>query len=527
MNDATYAFILKHREDDVRRLALREAGRLDVDMPLALQQIAGWQVARRKVPTWAANDSILYPPHLNMEQCSSEATARYKGLLLAANSPLQATTSPLQPTYSPLQPTYSPLQPPPTGGGFVDLTGGWGVDFFFMAGAANEPQQPQMPQEPQKSQEPQMPQKSQKPQMPQKPQKPQEPQKSQEPQQPQESQMPQEPQPPTYVEQNAELCELARHNFRVLGLECRVVCGSAADVLPTLPHMACIYLDPARRDEHGGRTYALKDCTPNVLQLLPLLSEKADHIILKLSPMLDWHQAVEELNAAAQREAEEDSVGKPPSAVAHAVHIVSVGNECKELIVEVRGARCDARDNFEVRRASCDARDYIRVHCVNILPEGATQHFSYLAPRTSHLETKPPHLETKEQKASPSRGRLEGAFLYEPNASIMKAGCFDEMANFYHVREISRNSHLFVSDEEVKDFPGRSFHVEQVCSMNKRELKEALRGMDQANITTRNFPISVAELRKRLRLKDGGDCYIFATTAADGSHQLYICRKIA
>ena len=445
MNDATYAFILKHREDDVRRLALRGTGRLDVDMPLALQQIAGWQVARRKVPTWAANDSILYPPHLNMEQCSSEATARYKGLLLAANSPLQ--------------PTYSPLQPPPTGGGFVDLTGGWGVDFFFMAGAANEPQEPQEPQK---------------------------------------------PQPPTYVEQNAELCELARHNFRVLGLKCRVVCGSAADVLPTLPHVACIYLDPARRDEHGGRTYALKDCTPNVLQLLPLLSEKADHIILKLSPMLDWHQAVEELNAAAQREAEEDSAGKPPSAVAHAVHIVSVGNECKELIVEVRGARCDARD-------------YIRVHCVNILPEGATQHFSYLAPRTSYLETKPPHLAEK-QKGSP--------FLYEPNASIMKAGCFDEMANFYHVREISRNSHLFVSDQEVKDFPGRSFHVEQVCSMNKRELKEALRGMEQANITTRNFPMSVAELRKRLRLKDGGDCYIFATTAADGSHQLYICRKI-
>jgi hypothetical protein len=495
MNDATYAFILKHREDDVRRLALRGTGRLDVDMPLALQQIAGWQVARRKVPTWAANDSILYPPHLNMEQCSSEATARYKGLLLAANSPLQ--------------PTYSPLQPPPTGGGFVDLTGGWGVDFFFMAGAANEPQEPQESQKPQESQE------------------------SQEPQQSQEPQESQKPQPPTYVEQNAELCELARHNFRVLGLECRVVCGSAADVLPTLPHVACIYLDPARRDEHGGRTYALKDCTPNVLQLLPLLSEKADHIILKLSPMLDWHQAVEELNAAAQREAEEDSAGKPPSAVAHAVHIVSVGNECKELIVEVRGARCEVRDSFEVRgatcevrdsfevrRATCDARDYIRVHCVNILPEGATQHFSYLVPRTSNLET-------KEQKASPSGGRLEGAFLYEPNASIMKAGCFDEMANFYHVREISRNSHLFVSDEEVKDFPGRSFHVEQVCSMNKRELKEALRGMEQANITTRNFPMSVAELRKRLRLKDGGDCYIFATTAADGSHQLYICRKIA
>ena len=434
-------------------------------------------MARRKVPTWTANDSILYPPHLNMEQCSSEATARYKGLLLAANSPLQ-------PTYSPLQPTYSPLQPPPTGGGFVDLTGGWGVDFFFMAGAANEPQEPQEPQK---------------------------------------------PQPPTYVEQNAELCELARHNFKVLGLKCRVVCGSAADVLPTLPHVACIYLDPARRDEHGGRTYALKDCTPDVLQLLPLLSEKADHIILKLSPMLDWHQAVEELNAAAQREAEEDSAGKPPSAVAHAVHIVSVGNECKELIVEVRGARCEVRDSFEVRGARCEVRDYIRVHCVNILPEGATQHFSYLAPRTSHLETKPPHLAEK-QKASPSRGRLEGAvgspFLYEPNASIMKAGCFDEMANFYHVREISRNSHLFVSDQEVKDFPGRSFHVEQVCSMNKRELKEALRGMEQANITTRNFPMSVAELRKRLRLKDGGDCYIFATTATDGSHQLYICRKI-
>ena len=423
MNEATREFILRHREDDVRRLALKGAGRADVDMPLALQQIAGWQTARKKLPTWAAVDGILYPPHLNMEQCSSEQTARYKARI-AARPPLN----------------------PPEGGltegewGLVDLTGGFGVDFYFMAHGANRPS--------------------------------------------------------LYVEQNPELCEIARHNFQVLGLECSVVCGTAADVLQRIGHAACIYLDPARRDEHGGRTYALEDCTPNVLELLPLLCQKADRIIIKLSPMLDWHCL--DLNVNVN-----DNVNLNANLNANAnlgdisreVHIVSVGNECKELLL-VLG----------VVEPPPVGGGWSGLFCVN--DDQVWQ--------------------VPQRKASPSRGRLEGAlYLYEPNASIMKAGCFDELADYYQVGELSANSHLFVSDRLVSDFPGRSFRIERTTSLNKKALKLALQDIDRANISVRNFPMSVEALRQRLRLKDGGDVYIFATTTADGSRQLFICRKIA
>ena len=117
------------------------------------------------------------------------------------------------------------------------------------------------------------------------------------------------------------------------------------------------------------------------------------------------------------------------------------------------------------------------------------------------------------------------AYLFEPNASIMKAGCFTLLEQRFNVSQLDKNSHLFVSDKDCSDFPGRRFTIEKTTSMNKRELKTALAGIDKANITVRNFPLSVAELRKRLKLKDGGNLYLFATTLADGQHQLFFCRK--
>ena len=478
LNEATAAFIRMHRDDDVHQLALSGASFPasssgsggEVDKAMALQQIAGWHAAHKKLPTWAATEGIVYPPHLNMEQCSSELTAKYKAQM------------------------GKPSLNPPKGGlldgefadgewRLVDLTGGFGVDFYFMAQALLSPQR-KVPQSPSVS-------------------------------------------PPSegfcrgggalYVEQNPELCTIAEHNFRVLGLECSVVCGSAADVLHRISHAVCIYLDPARRDQYGARTYSIEDCTPNVIELLPLLREKTDRIVLKLSPMLDWHKAVSDLGCVSE------------------VHIVSVANECKELIIEMRGGYFEERVvRCEVRGTRCEVRDYneddIRLHCVNILPEGVTQHFSYLAPRTSHLD--------KEQKATPLRGRLEGTsfslerlkgeptFLCEPNSSIMKAGCFGEVAARYHVQMLAANSHLFVSAKDIPDFPGRRFHIDRVSSLNKRELKENLAGVSHANIAVRNFPMGAADLRKRLRLGDGGETYIFATTLADGQRCLLICRKI-
>ncbi len=394
INEVTRQFIKVHREEDVRKLALGSHAE-GVDLPLALQQIAGWQTARKKLPSWAAVDGIIYPPHLNMEQCSSEQTARYKGSLTPNPSPSERGT-------------------------FVDLTGGFGIDFYFIAkGLRTEGKELRA----------------------------------------------------VYVEHNPELCEIARYNFQVLGLEAEVINGEAEDYLKKMSHADIIYLDPARRDAYGSRTYDIKDCTPNVIELMPLLLEKADTIILKLSPMLDWRKAVEDLGHVAE------------------VHIVSVDNECKELLLVVKQQPCTA----------------FKVICVN------NDDIFEFAPSVHSAANHEP---------------LTMNYLYEPNASIMKAGCFKDIEEVFDVCQLSNNSHLFVSEKEIKKFPGRLFHIETVTSMNKQELKIALQGIERANIAVRNFPMTVEALRKKLRLKDGGEVFIFATTLSDNSHKLFICRKI-
>lgn len=395
MNEATRKFIMAHREEDVRKLAFgnRDA---EVDLPMALQQIAGWQTAQKKLPSWAAVEDIIYPPHLNMEQCSSEQTAKYKGSLAIGYWPLAVSSS------------------------FVDLTGGFGIDFYFMVkGLRTEGKGVRA----------------------------------------------------VYVEHNPELCEIARHNFQVLGLEAEVVKDEAEDYLKKMSHADFIYLDPARRDAHGSRTYDIKDCTPNVIELMPLLLEKADTILLKLSPMLDWQKAVKDLKNV------------------HEVHIVSVDNECKELLLVIKQQPCMT----------------LKIICVN--NDDIFEFSPSIHPTVNHEP-------------------LTMNYLYEPNASIMKAGCFKEIEEAFDVSQLSNNSHLFVSDKEIKKFPGRKFHIETVTSMNKQELKAALQGIDRANIAVRNFPMSVEALRKKLKLKDGGDVFIFGTTLSDDSHQLFICRKI-
>ena len=385
INEQTWDFIRQHAADDVRKLALQGTKDAAVDLSMALQQIAGRQTALKKLPSWAAVERVLYPPHLNMEQCSSEQTARYKARLAGS------------------------------GDTYVDLTGGLGVDFYWMSQGFKQRY---------------------------------------------------------YVERNAELCELVEHNFRTLGHSCSVCCCDTATYLPTVPHADVVFLDPARRNEHGGRTYDIKDCTPNILELLPLLMEKADKVILKLSPMLDWRKAVDDLQYVRE------------------VHIVSVDNECKELLLVLE----------QTERP-------LRLACVN--NNQIFEVSSHPSPLTSH-----PSPLTSEQ------------FLYEPNASIMKAGCFAALMQQYPIRQVSANSHLFLSSVEIEDFPGRCFQICAISSTNKQSLKTSLAGIDRANISVRNFPLSVEQLRKKLHLKDGGDTYIFATTKADGAHCLYICRKI-
>ncbi len=385
INQATLDFIQQHRTDDVRRLALQGAKYPEVDMHAALEQIAGWQKASTKIPSWAACEGLVYPPHLSMEQCSSEATAIYKARIAGK------------------------------GRLFVDLTAGFGVDAAFIAKGFQQA---------------------------------------------------------VTIEMQANLCAITTENYKRLGLNhVEVRCGNGVDYLHTMEHADLIFIDPARRDVHGGRTYGISDCTPNILELREELLAKADCVMVKLSPMLDWRKAVEDLKAVSE------------------VHIVSVDNECKELLLVMS-----------------ETVKPLQMFCIN-----DEQEFIF----------SPDLIQSPSQLPVSSSFR----FLYVPNASIMKAGCFGELAIRFQMTPLDKNSHLFISDREVPDFPGRCFVVDKITSMNKRELKEALTGIHQANISVRNFPLSVVELRKRLKLQDGGDIYIFATTVADKGHQLLICHK--
>ena len=437
----TAEFIQEYREKDTRQLALQSARFPDVDMPYALDQIKGWQTARRKLPTWAACDGIVYPPHLSMEQCSSEPTAQYK-LNLAMEWARRVDHA----------------------SSMTDLTGGFGVDFSFTSCAFASA---------------------------------------------------------TYVERNAQLCSMVEHNLPLLGIDnAKVVCADAIDYLSTLDMQTMIFLDPARRDQYGAKTVMLADCTPDVVQLLPQLLKKSRFTMLKLSPMLDWHKAVEDLQGTVRE-----------------VHIVSVGGECKELLLVL----------------SEEMESELKVFCADLEAGGSSLSSGSSSSSCSSLSSEPSFPRTPSSPSAPSApshpstpshaslfvytpGSLRPApnsklktqnskFLHEPNASIMKAGCFDELAAAYGVSPVSRNSHLFLSAEPVDGFPGRIFSIERVTTLNKRELRQALAGIEKANIATRNFPLSVAELRKRLKLKDGGDVYIFATTTAEDEHLLLISHK--
>ena len=452
----TAEFIQEYREKDTRQLALQSARFPDVDMPYALDQIKGWQTARRKLPTWAACDGIVYPPHLSMEQCSSEPTAQYK-LNLAMEWARRVESSELRVDNSSEQPATLNSQLSTLNchaSSMTDLTGGFGVDFSFTSCAFASA---------------------------------------------------------TYVERNAQLCHMVEHNLPLLGIDnAKVVCADAVDYLSTLDMQTMIFLDPARRDQHGAKTVMLADCTPDVVQLLPQLLKKSRFTMLKLSPMLDWHKAVEDLHGMVRE-----------------VHIVSVGGECKELLLVL----------------SEEIESELKVFCADLEAGGGSGGSSRSSRSSgsscSSLSSEPSFPRTPSLSASlfvyapgasspapNSKLKTQNSkFLHEPNASIMKAGCFDELAAAYGVSPVSRNSHLFLSADPVDGFPGRSFSIERVTTLNKRELRQALAGIEKANIATRNFPLSVAELRKRLKLKDGGDVYIFATTTAEDEHLLLISHK--
>ena len=392
-------YIRQNSDKDVRSLALSRVPD-GIDLQWCLRQIEGKQLAKKKLHSWYEAEGLWYPPRLSMEQCSSDATAAYKSELIDK------------------LPIARKLM--------ADLTGGFGVDFSFMANKFEKA---------------------------------------------------------IYVERQPELCNVACHNFPLLGLKnAQVVNAECETFLNTQANASrvysLIYLDPARRDTAGRKVYGIEDCTPDLTELQERLLSISDVLMVKLSPMLDITQALRTLRSVRD------------------VHIVSVRGECKELL-------------FILSNKLDKPLEY---HCVNL--ETEEKEFVAMGNRYSRGEVRAP---------------MAGHVLLEPNASIMKAGLQDVFAEEYSLYKPHVNSNVFFADESgiwEHNTPARKFRVVELYDFSKQSLKRLQGTVKQANITIRNFPSSVADLRKRLKIKDGGNEYLFVTTLADGSHVILRCSKI-
>ncbi len=392
INEPTQQYIAAHSEDDVARLALHPSKDPQVDMAVALQQIAGRQKAKEKLPDWYATEVILYPKKLSMEQCSSSQTAEYKASLVGGDS-------------------------------FADFSGGFGVDTVALARKFGKG---------------------------------------------------------WYVEPQEELCELFQHNCKVLDINnVNIINGTMEDNHAAIGPVDTIYLDPSRRDTHGRRVVSLADCTPNLPEWKSALLERCNILMVKLSPMIDIFQTLRDLPET------------------FAVHVIAVEGECKEVVFLL------SRDNFPVN-------DIHRRDAINRVPTIVAVDIGKNA--ISRVETT---LET--ERSTPPRIATElGAYLYEPNAAVMKAGIFNALSQQFKIEKLAKNTNLFTADELHEDFPGRVFRIEAVHEFHPRKTTKELSHLSNASIAVRNFPLSAEELRKTLKIKNGNTCYLFGCTLWDG-----------
>ena len=434
----TQEYIKQHRNDDVYRLALAKTPE-GVDLQYALQQISAYQILTKKVPSWAECNELIFPRQLSLEQSSSELTARYKAQLIRDFMGNQPFTH-------------------------IDLTGGMGIDCYFIA------------QHTKKSH---------------------------------------------YVELNPELCQIARHNFAHLNPNISVHNTTAEEFLNQstnnrvqmtdnrvqstehrlqitdyrlettdnssllIPHSSfLIYIDPARRGDHGQKLVSIADCQPNVIELLPQMFELTDKVVVKLSPMLDITRAINELPHIEK------------------LYVISVNNECKELLLFI-----NKKYNAETQ-----------IHAINLKSTINNQ-------QSTDNPTPFSGFISQESALSLSYAHEVGKYLYEPYAAHLKSGLYKTLAEKYNVKKLHQHSHLYTSTELNNDFPGRKFEVKELVPFDKKSAKTLFKSLKQANLTTRNFPLTVSELRTQYKIKDGGETYIFATTLHDDSKVLIVCQK--
>jgi 16S rRNA G966 N2-methylase RsmD len=274
-----------------------------------------------------------------------------------------------------------------------------------------------------------------------------------------------------YCEKNEDLVEIARHNFSVLNAQNIVV--QQGNGLELLKHQNqtfdWIYIDPSRRDQHNRKMQALSDCTPDVVENLDMLFLYSERIMLKSSPMLDIDKAVSDLKHV------------------EAVHIIAVKNEVREVLYLLKK----------------DYQTPIAVTAVNILPD-TVQSFSFSKEELQH------------EKATFS---MPLAFLYEPNGAVMKSGAFNLISARFNIFKLHKNSHLYTSDRHIPDFPGRIFKVKELMAY------KPVKNLSQANISVRNFPDTPDEVRKKLKLRDGGEVFLFCTRLNNEKPAIIWCEK--
>lgn len=276
-----------------------------------------------------------------------------------------------------------------------------------------------------------------------------------------------------YVERLPELCRIARHNLPLLGLShAEVHEADSAAFAASMPGMDLVFADPARRDANGRRTVWLEHCTPDMTMLQPLLMDRTTVMMVKLSPMLDITRALQQLKGVAE------------------VHVLSVEGECRELLL-VAVAGHEGTPTY---------------HCVEL--------------------SRHPYAFSGMPSGCPRdcTATLSG-YLYEPGAAVLKAGMQDATCARWPLQKLHPNSHLYTGSHPLPHYPGRMFRIVDCYDFSKQDIKRMLGCLQKANLTVRNFPSSADELRRRLKLKDGGHDYLFATTLADGRHVLIHCQR--
>ena len=314
-----------------------------------------------------------------------------------------------------------------------------------------------------------------------------------------------------YVEMQEELCEIAKHNFKVMNKNIEVVNDNAEHFLTICDEVDCIYLDPARRDEYGRKMVSLHDCSPDVVELHDLLLKKAKRVLVKVSPMLDIEMVKKELKDITE------------------IHVVAVRNECKEILICQR-----TTDNGQ---QTCENSE----DCLQMIAVDLRENWNFAFTENEELE------------AQWTLADNVGRYLYEPGAACMKAGCFKLLSQRYGLDKLHRNSHLYTSDDLIPDFPGRIFEVVNVVPFDKKtkkniwtldledaktqRRKDAKKGSEslslcdsatfkKANVAVRNFPLSAEELKKNLGLQDGSDFYIFGSTMKGEKKVVVLTKKV-